>query len=346
MYKIGDNVYIPVDVIRYVFFKEGAPIVRKEDSEYEILGQFQYGLAQFDQLPDYLKNPHNYKSEIDLDKNFQLILNRFLITEDFGTMSSYEDYFINLFKVIDSQEDYHSYIMLVEEIVSKEKLEVLGFEDVLNESFLKKLNDRTKEYYNTNEISFKINNENAYIKIDSFDIEEQNFKSNINKFIAELSGSGVQNIILDLRNNLGGKSINSTYLLNYLLDQDLIVRFNSYVDGEYVGNQVVNFSRELKIKRNYNISVLINNNSMSSSIIVAHLLKENSKTEIIGQEPEYKETGSVTIHQSLNGTIFYTSSDKYKFIDSNGDLVDETPLVDIKMDNDEIEKYLIDIQIF
>lgn len=338
-YIIDEMVYLPLDSIRYVIYNMETPIVRKDRNEYVILGDYQYSFADQEIQPPYLKRANNYESDLDLKHDLRLLKYHLNGLSDSKELSEYNDYFIDTFMLIDSQKDYHSSFRFNSQLFDENPSQT--FKDILNNSYLKELNAISSKLQMKDDIFYIVNDDVAYLNIESFAIEEEYFRAVVNRFIAELSNNNHKKVIIDLRNNLGGLTSNLVYLMSYLLDDEFIVRQDVYANHQKIARQILTFHREKRNINNYNITVIVNENSMSASVKLGHLIKTNLEGRVVGVEPRDKQTGVVTLYQSLTGNLIYNSNNKIVFLDSHFNHVDNSNLVDVVLEEEDVEKFLI-----
>ena len=116
----------------------------------------------------------------------------------------------------------------------------------------------------------------------------QNFKKTITRFFEELQQSGVEHLILDLRDNQGGDIPNGALLVSYLLDTPFSIVQAYYQVGKdglrkSKGQSLGTFQPKTKSFKGA-LYVLINGGSFSNSGIVVSCLKRNNRGIFIGEE--------------------------------------------------------------
>lgn len=133
----------------------------------------------------------------------------------------------------------------------------------------------TRENIKVNPVEGKVLKNNiGYIKFSSFDENtSEEFK---NKF-EELQKQGIKSLIIDLRNNGGGIVSEALNIADYIIEKDKVILYE------------VDKNHKEKIEKTKNdpiinmpIVVLTNNNTASSSEILAGALKDYQKAKIIG----------------------------------------------------------------
>ena len=176
------------------------------------------------------------------------------------------------------------------------KLEVLRNDETLNFEL-------TRENIKVNPIEGEVLENNiGYITFSSFDEgTSEEFKA---KF-EELQGQGITSLIIDLRNNGGGIVDEALEIANYILDKDSVILYE--VDKN--GNETEEKTTDNPII-NMPIVLLTNENTASSSEILAGALKDHGKATIVGT----KTYGKGVIQQLLtlpDGSGLKITSEKY-----------------------------------
>jgi len=149
----------------------------------------------------------------------------------------------------------------------------------------------------------------GYVRISSF---QSGTASDLRKALGEIEGenSGLQGLILDLRNDPGGLLDQAVEVSDEFLDEGLIV----YTGGR-LENQKMRFEAHKKSKpQNFPIVVLVNSGSASASEIVAGALQDHKRAIIMGEQTFGK--GSVQTVIPLNDgsalrlttSLYYTPS--------------------------------------
>ena len=176
------------------------------------------------------------------------------------------------------------------------KLEVLRDNETLNFEL-------TRENIKVNPVEGEVLEGNiGYITFSSFDDgTAEEFKA---KF-EELQGQGINSLIIDLRNNGGGIVDEALNIANYILDKDSVILYE--VDKN--NNETVEKTTDDPII-NMPIVLLTNENTASSSEILAGALKDHGKATIVGT----KTYGKGVIQQLLtlpDGSGLKITSEKY-----------------------------------
>ena len=147
-----------------------------------------------------------------------------------------------------------------------------------------------------------LENNIGYIEFSSFDEGTADlFKS---KF-EELQKQGIKSLIIDLRNNGGGIVSEALKIADYMLEKDQVILYevdknNKETVEKSENNPIINMP----------IIVLTNENTASSSEILAGALKDNKKAKIVGE----KTYGKGVIQQLLtlpDGSGLKITSEEY-----------------------------------
>ena len=176
------------------------------------------------------------------------------------------------------------------------KLEILRDGETLNLEL-------TRENIKVNPVEGEVLEGNiGYIAFSSFDEgTAEEFKA---KF-EELQSQGITSLIIDLRNNGGGIVDEALDIANYILDKDSVILYE--VDKN--NNEEVEKTTDEPIVK-MPIVVLTNENTASSSEILAGALKDHGKATIVGT----KTYGKGVIQQLLtlpDGSGLKITSEKY-----------------------------------
>jgi carboxyl-terminal processing protease len=124
--------------------------------------------------------------------------------------------------------------------------------------------------------------------------------------INEFKGKNYNSLILDLRNNYGGRLDAAIEVSNLFLDGGLIVRTRSRISTE---NRDFNARRSALVAPDIPVIVLINKGSASASEIVAGALKDRGRAYLVGENTFGK--GSVQQVYPLSGTGFKITTARY-----------------------------------
>lgn len=126
-----------------------------------------------------------------------------------------------------------------------------------------------------------LNNNIGYIKIASFDRRDEKDKNSqdtydeFKKEADKLNEEGYKNLIIDLRDNPGGDVKVVSCIADYLLPKGVI----TYMEDKK-GRKEYHYSDENYV--DFNIVLLVNQNSASASELLAGALKDYNKAAIVG----------------------------------------------------------------
>ena len=179
---------------------------------------------------------------------------------------------------------------------SKVKIQILRDDETLEFEL-------TRENIKVNPVEGEVLENNiGYIEFSSFDDgTAEEFKT---KF-QELEAQGIKSLIIDLRNNGGGIVDEALEIANYILEKDSVILYEVDKDN----NETVEKTTDDPII-NMPIVVLTNENTASSSEILAGALKDHKKATIVGE----KTYGKGVIQQLLtlpDGSGLKITSEKY-----------------------------------
>ena len=127
---------------------------------------------------------------------------------------------------------------------------------------------------------------------------------------------GIDNLIIDVRNNTGGYLKAATDIASMFLEKGKIIYSLENKKTKDV------YKDETKDSKNYSVVVLINESSASASEILAAALKESYNAQLVGKKSYGK--GKVQQTADLNGGMYkYTSA---KWLTPNGICIDKKGL--------------------
>ena len=150
----------------------------------------------------------------------------------------------------------------------------------------------------------------GYIYISTFsDTVYAQFKN----ALVGLENEGIDNLIIDVRNNTGGYLSETTNIASLFLEKDKVIYSLENKKSKE------SYKDETEEKRNYSVVVLINEASASASEILTASLKDSYNATLVGK----KSFGKGKVQQTAKlkgGTMYkYTSA---KWLRPNGDCVD------------------------
>lgn len=144
----------------------------------------------------------------------------------------------------------------------------------------------------------KTNNQKiGYIKIKIF---SSNTDEQFTKTLKNLNNQNITKIIIDVRDNIGGELETVVNIAsNFLEKDDIIIQ-------TIKNNKTKKITSNQNNKKNYTITVLINNGSASGSEVLAAALNENLGAELIGTTTYGKGTVQKTKKLASGAMIKYT----------------------------------------
>ncbi|MFI3260823.1 MAG: S41 family peptidase [bacterium] len=137
----------------------------------------------------------------------------------------------------------------------------------------------------------------GYIHLSVF--SEQSFES-FNSALTSLESEGIDNLIIDLRDNAGGYLDKSLEIASLFLEKGNVI--NSIVSNE---GKEINYD-ETEESRDYGIVVLINEGTASASEILASALVDNNKALSVGLSSYGKGTVQQLVESSSGFSAKYT----------------------------------------
>jgi len=170
----------------------------------------------------------------------------------------------------------------------------------------------TKEDLENVTVSYqKLENTNiGYISLQNF---SENLDSQVSKALTDLESQGINSLIIDVRDNVGG------YLSAAEDTASLFLSEGKNIYSLQTSENKFTYSDKTKEKRTYPIVVLMNGNSASASEILAAALKESYGATLVGTKSYGK--GKVQQVLSLNsGDSVKVSTAKW--LTPNGDCID------------------------
>ena len=156
----------------------------------------------------------------------------------------------------------------------------------------------------------KDNKNIGYISVSIFGEKTYSqFSNALNK----LDNSNIDSLIIDLRGNSGGYLTTVTNMLDLLIEKDKVIYKMQTQKG------ITEFKTVNDSKKNYNIVVLIDENSASASEIMAAAMKEVYGAKLVGTKTYGKGTVQTTADLSNGSMIKYTIE---KWLTPSGDNID------------------------
>jgi len=175
----------------------------------------------------------------------------------------------------------------------------------------------------------KIENTNiGYLYIKTF---SQNLSSQVESALTELENSGIDSLIVDVRDNVGG------YLSAAEETASLFLEKGKTIYSLEANNSKYTYADETDEKKEYPITVIINSSSASASEILAAALKYSYNAPLVGNKSYGK--GKVQQVVSLNNgdSVKYTSA---RWLTPIGICIDGVGLIpDHMVDYEETDTY-------
>ena len=177
---------------------------------------------------------------------------------------------------------------------------------------------------------YRNNKRIGYIKISIF---AANTAEQFKEKIEELESSGIDSLIIDVRNNAGGYLTNASTMLEMFMKKDSVLYKTETKENTLIRKDLTDE------KRDYPVIVLVNESSASASEILAACFKENYGSTLVGIRTYGKGTVQETV-SVLDGESIAKLTTK-KWLTPNGEWIDGkgiTPDVSVKLN----DKYLTD----
>ncbi len=140
----------------------------------------------------------------------------------------------------------------------------------------------------------------ALITVSSFWMEskEKGYRKFLKETFAGINDRGVQNLIIDVRDNEGGQDARGAWLLSYLVDK----KFRYYDRLEATTNEKYSFTKEARLPRFYGIMRMLISRTDSGTFLWKH--SRNLKI----QKPQKKPYGG-KVYVLINGASFSVTSE-------------------------------------
>lgn len=148
-----------------------------------------------------------------------------------------------------------------------------------------------------------IENSIAYIDVNSF---TDSLPGDFDRYIADMNAQGLKNMIIDLRDNGGGKLDAAMDVAKKLIPAGLIGKVKTMKDGSVVEE----IFSENENAPDFNILVLINENSASASEFLAMALHESGRAKLLGVQ-SYGKGSMQAMIRTVTGSGFKFTVGEY-----------------------------------
>lgn len=158
----------------------------------------------------------------------------------------------------------------------------------------------------TPKLDLVIEDDTAYISIytfveDSIDL----FKNAFNEIV---NNNEILNLVFDLRDNRGGDVDAVTAMLDYILDECVLITIdsaNENIEDESIYSDSFNI-----LNKEYNVKIIVNKNTASASELFTSVLRYYMGAVVLG-ETTYGKGTVVTCYTFKDGSVLMLSSGKY-----------------------------------
>ena len=173
-------------------------------------------------------------------------------------------------------------------------------------------------------IETEIYDKTGYIKIDIF---SANTSTQFEQKLKALENQGINNLIIDVRNNTGGYLSSAYEIADLFIKKGKIVYELKDKDGK-----IEAFNAKKETSRSYKVNVLINGTSASASEILSGALKYSYGATLIGTKTFGKGTVQETENLNTGSMIKYTTA---HWLMPNGECIDKIGITpDVKIEDD------------
>lgn len=155
-------------------------------------------------------------------------------------------------------------------------------------------------------------NNSGYVKIASFNANTTNY---LKEALTDLYLQGVDKIILDLRDNLGGLLSEAVSVASYFLPDNTLVVTEDMKD-ETKNKAYYSMGKDMKFK----VVVLVNEYSASASEIVAGAIRDHEKGQLVGRTTFGKGTVQQNMRMKNGGGMWLTIA---RYLTPSGEYIHE-----------------------
>ena len=159
------------------------------------------------------------------------------------------------------------------------------------------------------------NTKTGYLYMETF---SNTLATQVKDALAELESEGMTSLIIDLRNNTGGYLTAATDVASIFLEKGKRIYSLEYQD------EVTNYNDKTREHKEYEIVVIINENTASASEILAAALKESYGATIVGATSFGKGKVQQTMQLDDGSMVKYTSA---YWLTPSGTCIDNTGIV-------------------
>ena len=175
-------------------------------------------------------------------------------------------------------------------------------------------------------ISHNIDNNVGYLVIRKF---SETLGSQVSKALNEMESKGINSLIIDVRDNVGG------YLSAAEDTASLFLEKGKVIYSLQSSNSDFTYKDETKESRSYPIVVLVNGNSASASEILAAALKESYGAKLVGTKTYGKGKVQQIAELGNGDSVKYTSA---KWLTPTGNCIDGVGIApDYNVDGYELQ---------
>ena len=169
------------------------------------------------------------------------------------------------------------------------------------------------------------NTHTGYLYMETF---SNTLATQVTSALEEMEKNGMTSLIIDLRNNTGGYLTSASDVASIFLEKGKRIYSLEYQ------NEVNHYNDETREHKEYNIAVLINENTASAAEILAAALKESYGATIVGETSFGKGKVQQTMQLDDGSMVKYTSA---YWLTPNGTCIDEIGInPDYYVTNEEI----------
>lgn len=159
------------------------------------------------------------------------------------------------------------------------------------------------------------NTKTGYLYMETF---SNTLATQVKDALDELESEGMTSLIIDLRNNTGGYLTAATDVASIFLEKGKRIYSLEYQD------EVTNYNDKTREHKEYEIVVIINENTASASEILAAALKESYGATIVGATSFGKGKVQQTMQLDDGSMVKYTSA---YWLTPSGTCIDNTGIV-------------------